>query len=694
MKAFEKRFIKDILLQPRRQFRVPVYQREYSWDKNNCEQFINDIYNCAIHNIKHYMGSIVYTKTDSDDVDDCLVIDGQQRITTMLLLLKSIYDLADENNDEDKNIKNKISEALYNTNCDDRYKLKLKPIESDNTQLEYLLMDAFDSIDAKSNISINYYYFKEKIKKYIFEGMSLKEIYTGLINLEVVEIILDDSDDAQLIFESINSTGKGLTKSDLIRNFLLMNVKDRAIQEEYYKKYWLKLESIIGKESLEKYFYDFLIMKSNNYIIEDNIYENFKDYYKNSSLNKTQIFEEIVKFAKYYQLLVKNDNPEYDKKTNEICKNFKLFNHNTIYSFLMKVCDDQNNIETFSRADLYSIFELFSNYALRRLIIGIPSSSLRRFYSTLYSNVFKKEENKEKYFKAIESYLCQLKTVDKMPIDFEFKKALKESNIYKKGGILKYLFNLIENGNNKEKVDFEPLTIEHIMPQTLNSDWKKMLGEDWENIYNECINTLGNLSITGYNSKFSNDNYEIKKRLLLEVNTKILNLNKEMFEENIWNKTIIFNRAERLANLILGYFPYPVNIDNSFSFNLLKHVYMDDEEDYSDLKLYGFKFKGIEHQSKYYSNIVCELLRELYKIDPKILQQEADKKFKFEYATRITLSSDKSDISKAPMQVVDNIYLETNYNKGTMILIIKHFLDLYGIDANDFNFIYFNELEN
>lgn len=694
MKAFEKRFIKDILLQPRRQFRVPVYQREYSWDTTNCSQFLKDIQNCTVNNVKHYIGSIVYTKTDSDDVDDCLVIDGQQRITTMLLLLKAIYDMADEKNEEDLNIKNKVSEALYNTNCDDRYKLKLKPVESDNTQLEFLLMGAFDSLDAKSNISINYYYFKENLNKYILEGMTFKEIYGGLINLEIVEIILDENDDAQLIFESINSTGKGLTKSDLIRNFLLMNVNDRAIQEEYYKKYWLKLESTIGKEYLEKYFYDFLVMKSNNYIIEENIYENFKDYYKNSSLNKTQIFEEIVRISKYYQLLVKNDNGDYDKKTNEICKNFKLFNHNTIYSFLMRVCDDQTFIENFSREDLYNIFRLFSNYALRRLIIGIPSSSLRRFYSTLYNNIFKKEDNKDKYYKAIESYLCQIKTVDKMPIDYDFKKSLKESNIYKKGGILKYLFNLIENGKNREKVDFEPLTIEHVMPQTLNNDWKKMLGDNWEDIYNEYVNTLGNLSITGYNSKYSNEKYLIKKSLLNEVTTKIIVLNKEMFKEDIWNAKIISERAERLSNIIISYFSYPIEIDNSFSFNLLKNVYLDDEEEYNDLKLYGYRFLDIEHQSKYYSNIMCDVLRELHKIDSKILQQEADRKFKFEYATRITLSSDKNDISKSPSQICDNIYIETNYNKGTIMLIIKYFMELYNIELDKFNLIYFNELDD
>ena len=273
MQAFNRKLYTKIIEQTYRQYTIPVYQRSYSWKNQQCNQLFDDIIDSVKKGRNHYLGSLVYSEKTEDNFSFCTIIDGQQRLTTVILLLKALYDSI--GNNDNQRIKNRIYNSLYNDNCEDRYKLKLKSIDSDNEELEKVLMGSIDDLDSTSNISINYFNFKDRLKKVIEEGMTVDEIFEGITNLEIVEIILAEEDDAQLIFESINSTGMNLETSDLIRNFLLMGIKDAGKQREYYKKYWVKLQNDIGKENVEKFFYDFLVMKDTRYIEEKKVYENF-----------------------------------------------------------------------------------------------------------------------------------------------------------------------------------------------------------------------------------------------------------------------------------------------------------------------------------------------------------------------------------------------------------------------------------
>lgn len=335
MQAFNRKLYTKIIEQTYRQYTIPVYQRSYSWKKQQCNQLYEDIIDSIKKRRNHYLGSLVYSENTEDNFSFCPIIDGQQRLTTVILLLKALYDSINE----DSRIKNRIYNSLYNDNCEDRYKLKLKSIDSDNEELEKVLMGSFDDLDTDSNIAINYYNFKDRIRKSIDNGMTLEEIFEGITNLEIVEIILAEEDDAQLIFESINSTGMNLETSDLIRNFLLMGIKDSGIQKEYYKKYWVKLQNDIGKENVEKFFYDFLVMKDTRFIEESKVYENFKTYYRNIN-DQDFVFNEIIKYGEYYKLIICNNSKLYGKRSNELCSLFGMLKHNTINPFLLKVCYD------------------------------------------------------------------------------------------------------------------------------------------------------------------------------------------------------------------------------------------------------------------------------------------------------------------------------------------------------------------
>ena len=709
MEANNRKLYTKIIEQTYRQYTIPVYQRLYSWQKQQCNQLYDDIIDSIKKGRNHYLGSLVYSEKTKNNFSFCSIIDGQQRLTTVILLLKALYDSADDK--IDKIIKNRIYNSLYNDNCEERYKLKLKSVDSDNKELEKVLMGNLNDLDKSSNIAINYNNFMERIKKSIeIDKITINDIFKGITNLEVVEIILDKEDEPQLIFESINSTGMYLETSDLIRNFLLMGIRDPGKQKEYYKKYWIKLQDDIGRDNIEKFFYDFLVMKDTRYIQEKKVYDNFKLYYRKVN-NQEKVFEEIIKFGEYYKLIVCNNSKLFGKKSNELCSLFGLLKHSTINPFLLKVCDDFKDIEKLYNGkakkeeikklelreeEFNKILFLFGNYALRRAIAEVPSSSLRRFYAGLYSKVFGiNKENLKAYYKAVEAYLCTLKTNDRMPNNKVFEDSLIYNNIYKKPKILRYFFDFIEN-DNKEPVDMSDMTIEHILPETLSNQWKKDLGkEKYQEIYDKYVHTLGNLSITGYNSEYSNYRFIEKKKKFKELydggKSKIKTLNKELLNEKIekWGETQIVNRAKRLADNVIKKYPYPEDIDTSLEFEKYYEFYIDNEDDdggeYVDnpmYKLYGFKYDGAKHKAKYFKDIYIGIVRSLYSANPSILDELAKQNFKFEKGTKIVFSRER--VNQWQVEIAPTLFIEVGYSRHMIFWLIRMLFKKYQLDIQDF----------
>lgn len=714
MEAFNRMLYDDIIKKTDVQYTIPVYQRNYTWEKEHCDQLYNDIINSIKLDKNHFLGSLVYSTTKRNDIKSCPVIDGQQRLTTVMLLLKAIDDLID---DPENITKKKIRKNLYNELCEERYKLKLKNSDNDNTELEKVLMGNNDSLDKTSKVVINFNHFKNRIKRSIdSDGISFEDLLNGIAKLEIVEIVLDANDEPQKIFESINSTGVKLTTADLIRNFLLMGILDPGVQAEIYKNYWVTLDNLINKENIEKFFYDFLVMKDTKYIEEKRVYENFKEYYSNYCVmhgnNVEEIFKEIVKFSKYYNLIVCNNSEDYSKETNMCCSIFNVLQHSTIYPFLLNVCDDFSDIQKLydkqyfltneerqvllvREAEFNSILKLFGNYALRRNIAEVPSSSLRRFYAALYNRVFgKNKSNKECYYKALEAYLCTLKTSDKMPNDNVFIEGLHSCNMYRRAKILRYFFDIIEN-KGKEPIDMSNLTIEHILPETLSNQWINDLGERYQEVYDRYVHTLGNLSITGYNSEYSNATFTIKKQkyneLVKEEKTKVVILNHELSDNEIvsWGEDEIKNRAKRLSEIIVNKFPYPVNIDTSLEFEKFYEFYIDDVNDDGDefvnssvYKLYGFQFDGVKYKSDSFRDIYRNIIAILYKIDSSILDDMALNKETYAKGTRVLFSKEKDNDYMD--EIFSNLYVYTNYNRNSIFEWIRELLERYQIDIMNF----------
>lgn len=717
MEAHNKSLFKDIIEGTYRQYTIPVYQRNYTWEKKHCKQLFEDILEAIKNNRKHYLGSLVYFEKETYDSDEvftfCHIIDGQQRLTTVILLLKAIYDLiVDKNN----RIKIRIFNSLYNENCSENYKLKLKSVDNDNKELEDILLDNTSNLSRLSNVSKNYFYLKDLVKDAFKNGLDAEKLFKGVCSLEVVEIKLDGNDKPQLIFESINSTGKRLDNSELIRNFLLMGITNSSEQKNYYKKYWVKLHENLGVNNIESFFNDYLVMKTSSYINREELYDKFKRYYREQE-GIDFVFEDIKKYSEYYKMIMCNNSKLYSKETNNLCGMFSMLEHNTIYPFLLRVCEDFKDITNLYKEDIIlssieeeelkirenefnKIIRLLGNYALRRNICEVPSSGLRRFYASLYDNIFRVSTNKNNYYKSIEAYLCTINTSDRFPSDEVFMEHLIEVNMYKRSLILKMFFELIENTGN-EVLNFDTLTIEHILPQNPEKGWVSDLGEEYQLTYDKYLNTLGNLSITGYNSEYKNKRFLVKKKMLLDKlnnnDLKVIKLNEELLDKSvvIWNEEVIVKRAKRLAKLIMREYGYPSDIDYSLEFNKYSEVYYNEESKSfiidGDYELYGFKILNKKVSAKSYKDLYNKVFMELYLINPSILEELAKDNWRPGNARRPYLTNDINSVNKEDYYKVGNsVYVFNWFSKDSILYYIKLILDMYDneVDVNDFCLLY------
>ena len=552
MRIYPGRIMNNFIEQNKRQYAIPVYQRNYEWSKDQCIKLFEDIVVAAQRGREHFCGSVVYSMVKyENNINHYIVIDGQQRMTTVYLLLKALMDSAVEESEKEK-----IEEVLINHDkfqpysVDESSKLKLKPVKSDNNQLLLLMGGKYDEVDKTSGIWHNYDLFCSLIKAEQEKGVTVSQIYYGLQQLTCVDIGLDPEDNAQEIFERINSTGVPLSLADKIRHFVLMVDVD---QEFLYEEYWLKAENLFKKSSMEPFFLDYLNFKIDGFAKIDDAYDVFKDFYKNNGYTNESMLKEILHYAEFYHTFLYG-NKKYSDKVNSLLLNLQKLKQTTIFLFLFNVFDDVEE-GVIDEVELEKILEFFLNYSIRRIICEVASNSLRGLYKTLYSRVFARSENKEHYYDAIVSFMVQLTSKDAFPTDEMFATALKYNNLYRKNALCKYLLIEIEN-QGKEQIITDNLTIEHIMPQNKNisTAWQEMLGEDWIAVKDKYLHTLGNLTLTAYNTELGDKPFAEKKEMLDGV-TKVVTLYADVKDCELWNEETIENRANNLCNMILKLYP-------------------------------------------------------------------------------------------------------------------------------------------
>ncbi|SFI93273.1 Predicted transport protein [Terrisporobacter glycolicus] len=564
-----------------KQFTIPVYQRPYSWEISQCEKLWNDIVHMQkINRIGHFVGSIVNIAEQAmpTGVQKFMIIDGQQRMTTLTLLLIALRDYGYENQEDTTINPHSINGMCIQNDYasgEDKYKMLLT--QKDKDILIKLIDRAPIDESKRSKLLDNYNFFVDKIKSKKIEPFAILE---GIGKLQIVNITLDRAqDDPQLIFESLNSTGMDLSKSDLIRNYILMGLSPEQ-QNSIYNNYWFPMENLFdySKQTwlMDKFFKHYLTFKYGKIPVESKIYEEFKNYYGDKSYEAIlNVSKELYKCAKYYTNIYYSNSG--DMELDCVFKDIKSLNMDVASPFLIKVYYDYDN-EVISKKEFIEIFRLCENYVFRRAICEIPTNSLNKTFNLAVRNI-----NINNYINSVKAFFIMLDNYKRLPSNEEFVKELKIRDIYNMR-IRNYILSKLENHNNKSPIIIENFTVEHIMPQNtnLNESWKNDLGKNYKDIQKQYIHTIGNLTLTAYNSEMSDKSFEDKLNMTGGFKESALRLNSYVVKQDKWNKDTIEERANELCKLSEEIWEYPNLSKYEMELFLLKNeeVYTLDSYEY------------------------------------------------------------------------------------------------------------------
>ncbi len=525
---------------------IPIYQRLYSWEKEQCEQLWDDIIKIGGNDKMngHFIGSILYVLDGiTHSNNPLLIIDGQQRLTTITLLLIA---LRDHLNDEVKRKKIE-NHYLINSDKDGDKKFRLILSESDrDTLLSLIDKDRRKPSEPSSKIVENFKLFEE----WVSNTDKLETIFKGLEKLMIVWIALDkEKDDPQLIFEGMNSKGIELTQADLIRNYIVMETEVKK-QEDFYNQYWRAMEEDFKQNEIlfNRFVRHYLTIKTREIPNINKVYEAFKDYQQKEGIEIEDLLKDLQKYCGYFcQIAFKK---EADKDLNKALSFLVDLEMDVIYPLLLELYSDYKD-GVLSKQDFISIIYLTESYICRRAVCGLGTNSLNKVFPS-----FTKHIQKDEYFKSLKAHFGYLTEKQRFPNNDEFKKLFITIDFYhfKK---IKYFLERLEKFNTEEPVDTQECTIEHIMPQTLTEEWKRDLGENFQAIHEKYLHTIGNLTLTGYNSEYSNNSFKEKRDMEKGFKQSPLRLNQSLRDLEVFDEERIKKRANDLADWALKIWTYP-----------------------------------------------------------------------------------------------------------------------------------------
>ena len=561
MKATEAKLLSFLQKSP--QFVIPIYQRTYSWSDKQCRQLWDDILRAGSSDTiaVHFIGSIVYVEQGLSQVSHqapLLVIDGQQRLTTVELLLEALARALGDGEPVDGFSAVKLRHYYLSNPLEsgDRH-FKLLLSQTDNASLKAIIKHTEQPKEPSLRVTQNFALFNELLKE---QKGDLAPVCRGLAKLVVVDIALSrDQDNPQLIFESMNSTGKELSQADLIRNFILMGLEP-ALQTRLYEEYWRPMEQDFGQEAygtqFDSFMRHYLTVRTGDIPREREVYEAFKDYSRTTTVRDAGIealVKEIRAFARYFCALALGS--EQDATLNNAFHDLRELKVDVAYPFLLELYHDYAS-DTLSAADFAAAVQLVEAYVFRRAICAIPTNSMNKTFAT-----FGKALKTDRYLESIRAHFLTLPSYRRFPGDEEFRRDLQTRDLYHFPRRSFWLRRL-ENHGRKERVAVDEYTIEHILPQNpdLPATWQQVLGAEWQRVQQQWLHTLGNLTLTGYNAEYSDRPFAEKRDMTGGFKQSPLKLNAGLGQLDVWNEAAIQERAGRLADQALAVWAAP-NLD-------------------------------------------------------------------------------------------------------------------------------------
>ncbi len=648
----------------KRTFYIPVYQRNYDWKKIQCVTLFKDIASIAMDagRASHFMGTIVYVEGGSTATFRAFtVIDGQQRLTTIMLLLKAIVDSS-----KDEELKADIYETyLTNRRCPETLRIKLKPMKSDAQNFQKIIDNQFEHV-KESAILMNYQLFMDLIDK---SDLTPEKVYEGIQKLEIVYIELNQKkENPQLIFESLNSTGLDLTQADLIRNYLLMG-QEYCKQERLYNQYWTKLEQMLPDSMISDYVRDYLTLKTGNIPNKDDVYSSFKRYYHKLQNEDSECFlEELTTYGKYYSWFKFCHCP--DTNINERLLQLQKLKSTVVYPFLLSIFEDFYRHHKIEEHHICLTMDVILSYVMRRLLCEMPTNVLNKVFATMAKDM-ERFDGLPLHEKVV-SVLAGKKGKAVFPNNSTLRERLLSRNSYKFPHI-KFVLEQIERRKSKETVVFDSLTIEHIMPQTLSVKWKLDLGKGAQETYEKYLHCIGNLTLSGYNSELSNGSFDEKRMLYSQSNICIT---KDIAKCEQWKEGEILARSEALVNDVTEIWKCP-NIINNVNIEMDTRTEFDFTDEVNvtgrtpiELEIIGEVFSVSSWRD--FLKKICEFFYEYDRQIFRSLRMHND----FQGKT-MKIIDDNSANMRAPIKIAEDLYIEANRSANDILNYCKLIMEKF-----------------
>ncbi|MFP6035279.1 DUF262 domain-containing protein [Helicobacter pylori] len=641
MKADAIKLLDFIGKSQEKQFVIPIYQRVYSWEKEQCKQLQDDIIKTGGNDQieGHFIGSIVFVHDGiyTTNHNELLIIDGQQRLATITLLFIALRDyLNDEDEFLEKFSRQKIQNR-YLINSDEKGDKKFKLILSEpdrDTLLSLIDKGRRKPSEFSLKIMENFKLFEEWIRK---NTDKLETIFKGLEKLMIVWIALKkEKDDPQLIFESMNSKGIELTQTDLIRNYILMGLEPEK-QKIFYKKYWRAMEEDFKQNEtlFNQFIRHYLTIKTGKIPNINKVYEAFKRYQQERGIETEALLQDLQKYCGYFcQIVFKK---EADKDLNKALGFLVDLEMDVIYPLLLELYSDYSD-GVLSKQDFIPIIYLTESYICRRAVCGLGTNSLNKVFPS-----FTKHIQKDEYFKSLKAHFGYLTEKQRFPNNDEFKKLFITIDFYhfqKR----EYFLERLEKFDTKEPVDTQKCNIEHIIPQTLTPEWQRDLGENFQAIHDKYLHTIGNLTLTGYNTEYSNRSFQEKRDMEKGFKQSSLRLNQSLKDLESFGEKEIEKRANELADWALKIWTYP---------NL-------DAETLEKYKQKGKREKKAYDLSSYKFSSNSRELFDILRKEIKALDERITEKFNQEY---ISYMFDKNFVDIVVQTKDLKLYLNMEFNE-------------------------------
>ena len=676
----------------KKRFVIPVYQRNYDWNKENCKQLYDDLVKVVKQQRNsHFFGSIVSSYIPNGRYTEYLIIDGQQRLTTVSLLLLAMYNLIKE--EKVHPLTETMAQEILENYLVDKYqpketRIKLKPVKNDRAAFEKLFDDE-DENDKQSNLTYNYEYFYDRIQK---EEISIEDLYDALFRLMIINIELTADDDPQLIFESLNSTGLALSEGDKIRNFILMGLPAQK-QNDYYEKYWNKIE-LCTNYDVSLFVRDYLSIKQLAIPSLSKIYATFKPYVEEQEIDTEMLLKDLLAYAKRYEILLRGGTE--DKALNACIQRLNRLETTITRPFFLEILRiKEEGMLTLN--EVRNIFLFTENYLFRRSICDLPTNALNKIFLMLHREISRYSGLEDGYFEKFKYALLSKTDRGRFPRDDEFAEALGEKQIYlmnikNKAYILERFENygIVEDKDIYRHLDDGTYSIEHIMPQNLTPAWVEALGkDDYLEIHEKWLHRLANLTLTAYNSKYSNNSFADKRDREEGFKQSGLRMNTWIAQQEKWTLEELEARRDMLVSQALKIWPLP-QTDFKPEEKQLDSYTLEDDVDFSGREILRFGFKNTEQPVDSWITMQCQVLMMLHAEDKAVLTRLANMTNSDDGLSDYV--STNPALLRGALELEPGLFLERNTSTNTKISMLRKFFKAFGQNPEELVF-YLKDLD-